>query len=58
MIIELQESDTQKIQLTITVKFISSKDAEEECVMYSKSSNIKFMLTHFIQDIKTILKNQ
>ena len=29
IIIDLQESDTWKIQLTIGVNFISSKDAEE-----------------------------
>ena len=37
IIIDLQESDTWKIQLTIAVNFISSKDAEEERVMHAKS---------------------
>ena len=37
--IDLQESDTCKIQLTIAIKFIFSKDVEEECIMHSKSSN-------------------
>ena len=41
-IIDLQNSDTWKIQLTIAINFISSKDAEEECVMHSRSNNIKF----------------
>ena len=29
-------------QLTIAINFISSKDAEEERVMHSRNSNIKF----------------
>ena len=32
----------EKIQLTITINFISSKDAEEERVMHSASDNMKF----------------
>ena len=43
IIIVLQEFDTWKIQLTTAINFISSKDLEEECVMHSKSNNIKFM---------------
>ena len=42
IIIDLQNSDTWKIQLTIAINFISSKDAEEECVMHSRSENMKF----------------
>ena len=42
-IINFQISDTWKIQLTIAVKFISSKNIDEERIMHSKSSNIKFM---------------
>ena len=42
VIIDLQNSDTWKIQLTIAINFISSKDAEEEPVMHSRSNNIKF----------------
>ena len=45
-IIDLQESDTRKIQLAITINFISSKDTEEESVMHSKSNNIKFTSYH------------
>ena len=41
IIIDLQNSDTWKIQLTIEINYISSKDAEVECVMHSKSDNIK-----------------
>ena len=41
IIIDLQNSDTWKIQLTIAINFISSNDAEE-CVVHSSSDNIKF----------------
>ena len=37
-----QKSDTSKIQLTIAINFISSKDSEEERVMHSKSDSIIF----------------
>ena len=43
IIINLQNSDTWKIQLTITINFISSKDVDEKRVMHSKSNNIEFM---------------
>ena len=43
MITDLQISDTMKIQLTIVINFISSKDIEEERVIYLRSKNIKFM---------------
>ena len=36
IIINLQKSDTWKIQLTIPFNFISSKDVDEERVMHSK----------------------
>ena len=42
VIIDLQNSDTWKIQLTITINFISSKDTEEERVMHLNSDSIKF----------------
>ena len=44
IIINLQKSDKWKIQLTITITFISSEDVGEEHVMHSKSNNIEFML--------------
>ena len=43
IIIDLQNSHTWKIQLTIAINFMSSKDAEEEHVMHSRSDNIKFI---------------
>ena len=42
IIIDLQNSDAWKIQLTIATNFISSKDSEEEHVIHSNSGNIKF----------------
>ena len=42
IIIDLQSFDTWKIQVTIEIDFISSKDNEEKCEMYSDSNNIKF----------------
>ena len=42
IIIDLQNSDAWKIQLTIAIDIISSKDAEEERVMDSMSNKIKF----------------
>ena len=41
IIIDPQNSDTWKIQLTVTINFISSKDAKEERVMHSRSDNVK-----------------
>ena len=43
IIINLQNSDTWKIQLTITTNFISSKHVDEERVMDLKSNNVEFM---------------
>ena len=40
--LNLQSSDTQKIQLAIAINFVSSKDTEEERIMHSTSDNIKF----------------
>ena len=34
MIIDLRNSDTWKIQLTIAINFVSSKDAKEERIMH------------------------
>ena len=45
IIISLQNSDASKIQSTIAIDFIFSKDAEEERVIHSSSGNMKF--THY-----------
>ena len=42
-IIDLQNSDTWKTQLTCAIDFTSSKDVKEERVMHSRSNNIKFI---------------
>ena len=41
--INIQKSDTWKIQLTIAISLISSKDVDGEHVRHSKSNNIEFM---------------
>ena len=41
IITALQNSDTWKIQLTVVINFISSKDVEEERVIHSRRDNIK-----------------
>ena len=43
IIIDLQQCDTWKIQLTMVINFISSKDVDEERFMYTKSNNKEFM---------------
>ena len=66
MIIDLQKSDTWKVQLAIAIAFVSSKNIDEEHVMHSKSNNIEFMnsimqimllmkfSSHFFQDTKVV----
>ena len=41
--INIQKSDTRKIQLTIAINFISSKDLDGKHTMHSKSDNIELM---------------
>ena len=41
---DLKKSDTQKIQLTIAINFMSSKDNDEERVMHLKSDNKEIMI--------------
>ena len=43
IIINFQKSDTWKIQLTITINYISSEDVNEECVMHWKGDKIECM---------------
>ena len=40
----LKKSEMWKIQLTIANNFISSRNNNEECVMYSKSDNIEIVI--------------
>ena len=41
---DLKKSDTQKIQLTIAINFMSSKDNDEERVIHLKSDNKEIMI--------------
>ena len=66
IIIDLQNSDSWKNQLKIAIKFIFSKDAEEERVIHSRSNKknlhlimiqMKLLMnsqSHFVQDVKEI----
>ena len=48
----LKISDTCKIQLTLTINFISSKDGNnEDHVMHRKSDNIEFMINDKEDDV-------
>ena len=55
--INLQKSDTWKIQLIIAVNFISSKDIDEKRVMHSKSDNIKSTLYDKIETVNELLES-
>ena len=67
----LQRSDTWKIQLTVAIKFMSSKDNNDERVIHSKSDNKDIMshnkadevteqlfLNFFFLDIRLVWKHQ
>ena len=51
IIINLQKSSTWKVQLTIAINFISSKDDDEEQVMHSNSDNIEFLIYYNANDV-------
>ena len=57
----LKKSDIHKVQLTIAINFVFSKDNDEEHVIHLKRTNIKIMINdkadevffnHFFLDIK------
>ena len=49
---DLKQYDTWKIQLIITINFISSKDDnDEERVMHSKSDNIEIMISDEVDEV-------
>ena len=54
-IINLQESDTWKIQLAIVICIISQKGVDGERVKYSKNNNIKF--STFMNAIESFLSS-
>ena len=41
IMIDLQKLDTWKIQLTMIINFISSKDTDEDCLVHSKVDDIE-----------------
>ena len=62
--INFQKCYKGKIQLTVAINLISSKDVDEEHVMHSKSNNLWLMImqmmllinfsSHFFQDTKVV----
>ena len=40
-----------KIQLTIAINFISSKDNDEECVMHSNSDHIEIIINEEADEV-------
>ena len=48
---DLKKSDTWKIQLAITINFISSRDDDEECVIHAKSDNIEIMINDIALEV-------
>ena len=46
----LKKSDIWKIQLTVTINFMFSKDTDEESLMHSKNDNIKFMINDKVNE--------
>ena len=58
IMIDLHRSDIWKIQLTIAINFISSKDTEEEHVMHSTCDNIIFALYNDVnEDVNELLES-
>ena len=51
IIIDLRNSDTWKIQLTVAINFISSKDAKEEHITHSKRENIKITSYNDVNEV-------
>ena len=51
IIIDFQNSDTWKIQLTIVINFLSSKDAEKERVLHSRSNNMKITSYNDVNEV-------
>ena len=54
---DLKKSDTWKIQLTIAINFISSKDTNEERVMHSKSDNIEIMINDKADEVTELFQS-
>ena len=52
IITDHQNSDTGKIQFTIAISFISSKDVDKVCLMHARSDNVELMSYDNVNDIK------
>ena len=53
---DLKQSDTWKIQLTITINFISSKDDnDEDHIMHSKSDNVEIVISDKADEVRKTL---
>ena len=57
ILIDFQNYDAWKIQLTIAINFISSKDTEEERVMYSTNNNIKFTSYNDVNEVNELFES-
>ena len=57
IIIDLRNSDTWKIQLTMAINYIYLKDAKEERVLHSKSENLKFTSYNDVNEVVDELFN-
>ena len=57
IIIDLQNSDTWKTQLTIAINFVSSKDSEKDCIMHPKCDNIKITSYNDVNEVVDELFN-
>ena len=49
---DLKKSNTRKIQLTIAINVISSKENDEKCAIPSNSDSIKIMINDMIKQMK------
>ena len=51
MIIDYKTQGEWKIQLTMSVNFISSKDSDEICNLHTRSNNIEIMMVNETDEI-------
>ena len=51
LIKNLKNSDTWKTQLTTAIKFIFSKDTNEDCVMHTKSDSTDFLIYDNLNEV-------
>ena len=47
----LKKFDTRKVQLTIPINLISSKDNDEEYIMHAKTNNIEIMIYDKVDEV-------